>query len=90
MNKKELIQAAAEHSGMSQEEVGKVLNSILEGMKLTLKKGESVTLVGFGTFQVKTRAERRGHNPATGQTIQIPAKKMIRFKVSSALDVNSK
>ena len=90
MNKKELIQSAAAHSGMSQGEVEKALNSILESIGQSLKKGEPVTLVGFGTFQVKERAERNGYNPSTGSTMLIPAKKMIKFKVSSALVVDSK
>lgn len=88
MNKKELIQSAAAHSGMSQGEVEKALNSILESIGQSLKKGEPVTLVGFGTFQVKERAERNGYNPSTGGTMLIPAKKMIKFKASSALVVD--
>lgn len=90
MNKKELIQAAAEHSGMPQADIEKALNSILESMKLSLKKKESVTLVGFGTLQVKNRSERVGYNPSTGKTMQIPAKQVVRFKASSALELDSK
>lgn len=90
MNKKELIQSAAAHSGLLQGEVEKALNSILESIRLSLEKAEPVTLVGFGTFQIRERAERNGHNPSTGGSMLIPAKKMIRFKASSTLVVGSK
>lgn len=89
MNKKELVQAAAEYSGMPQEEVEKALNAILESMKQSLKKEEPVTLVGFGSFLVKNRAERKGHNPATGMSMQIPAKKVVKFKAGRALEIGS-
>lgn len=87
MNKKELIQAVAKHSGMPQEKVEKALNSALESIKKSLKEEEPVTLVGFGTFIVKERAGRVGHNPSTGQKIQIPAKKMVKFKPGKALEI---
>lgn len=90
MNKKELIQAAAEHSGMSQGDVEKALNSILESMKLSLKNEEPVTLVGFGSFQVRNRAERKGYNPSTGKSMQVPARKVVKFKAGSALEIGSK
>lgn len=90
MNKKELVQAAAEYSGMSQGEVEKALNAILESMKQSLKKEEPVTLVGFGTLQVKSHAARKGHNPSTGESMLIPAKKTVKFKASSVLEVGSK
>lgn len=87
MNKKELIQAAAEHSGMPQGEVEKVLNSVLESIKKSLKEEEPVTLVGFGTFMVMERSERVGHNPSTGQKMQIPAKKVVKFKPGKSLEI---
>lgn len=90
MNKKELIQVAAAHSGMPQGEVEKALNSILVSIMQSLKEQEPVTLVGFGTFQVRDRAERKGYNPSTGKKMQIPAKKMVKFKVSSTFVVDSK
>lgn len=87
MNKKELIQAAAEHSGMPQAEVEKALNSILESMKQSLNNEESVTLVGFGTFRVQERAARQGYNPSAGRKMQIPAKKIVKFKPGKALEI---
>lgn len=90
MNKKELIQTAAAHSGMSQAEMEKALNSILETIGQSMKKEEHVVLVGFGTFLVKERSARNGHNPSTGQVMQIPAKKMVKFKPGSGLDIETK
>jgi integration host factor, beta subunit len=89
MNKNELIQTAANLSGQSQAEVKQSLNAILESISQSLKKEESVVLVGFGTFTVKERPARTGHNPSTGKQMQIPAKKVIKFKPSSALDIDS-
>lgn len=89
MNKKELIQEAAVHSGMPHGEVEKALNSILSSIMQSLKKQEPVTLVGFGTFHVKDRAEREGYNPSTGKRMQIPAKKMVKFKSSSVFVIGS-
>lgn len=89
MNKNDLIQMAANLSGLSQAEVKQSLNAILESISQSLKKEESVVLVGFGTFAVKERPARTGHNPSTGKQMQIPAKKVIKFKPSSALDIDS-
>lgn len=89
MNKNDLIQTAANLSGQSQAEVKQSLNAILESISQSLKKEESVVLVGFGTFAVKERPARTGHNPSTGKQMQIPAKKVIKFKPSSALDIDS-
>ena len=90
MNKKELIQMAAAHSRMPQAEIEKALNSITECIKQSLQKEDPVILVGFGSFMVKERAARNGHNPSTGKPLQIPAKKMVKFKPGKALDIDSK
>lgn len=89
MNKNELIEMAANISGQSQAEVKLALNAIIESISQSLKKEESVVLVGFGTFAVKERAARSGHNPSTGKQMQIPAKKVIKFKPGKALDIAS-
>ena len=88
MNKKELIQEAAIRSGMSQADVEKVLNHIMDTVRDSLHKEEPVTLVGFGTFQVQERAARQGYNPSAGQKMQIPAKKIVKFKPGKALEIN--
>jgi DNA-binding protein HU-beta len=63
----------------------KALSSFVEGVGKTLKKGQRVTLVGFGTFSVSKRKTRRGRNPQTGKEIKIPAKKVAKFKPGKAL-----
>lgn len=89
MNKKDLIQSASAHSGMSRAEIEKALNSIIECIGQNLKKGDPVILVGFGTFQVQERCARQGLNPATKEIIRIPAKKVVKFKPGKGLDINS-
>lgn len=90
MNKKELIQKTALRSGLSQADVEKALNCAIETIGETLKKEETVILLGFGTFSVKERAARQGLNPATKQKMVIPAKKVIKFKPGKGLEVASK
>lgn len=89
MNKKDLIQMAANLSGQSQADLKLALNAVLESISQSFKKEEPVILVGFGTFAVKKRAARTGHNPFTGKQMQIPAKKVIKFKAGKALDLAS-
>ncbi|MEE9504839.1 MAG: HU family DNA-binding protein, partial [Thermodesulfobacteriota bacterium] len=64
---------------------GKALNSVIDGITKALKKGDSVTLVGFGTFSVSKRKARKGRNPQTGKEIKIPARKVAKFKAGSDL-----
>ena len=64
----------------------KALSSVLEGISDALKDGESVTLVGFGSFSIAARAARNGRNPQTGKSIQIPAKKVVKFKAGKSLN----
>lgn len=90
MNKKDLIQLAAADSGMSQKAIEDAFNSIFKCIGQSLKKEESVILIGFGTFAIQERAARTGFNPATKETIQIPAKKVVKFKAGKALEIDSK
>ncbi|MDP5324423.1 MAG: HU family DNA-binding protein [Litorivicinaceae bacterium] len=85
MNKAELIDAIAASAGLSKADAGKALDATLAAVTGALKGGDSVSLVGFGTFQVKERAARTGRNPQTGATIQIAAAKVPGFKAGKAL-----
>jgi DNA-binding protein HU-beta len=85
MNKAELISKISDDNGFSKGEAEKALNSVIEGVEDALKNGDSVTLVGFGTFSVSDRAARIGRNPQTGASIQIPAKKVVKFKAGKTL-----
>lgn len=89
MNKKDLILAAAADSGLPPKEVEQALNAILASIGQSLKKEESVILVGFGTFSIYERATRTGFNPTTKEKIQIPAKKVVKFKAGKALEIDS-
>ncbi|MDR9453396.1 MAG: HU family DNA-binding protein [Wenzhouxiangella sp.] len=80
MNKSELIDAIADDAGLSKADAGRALESTIGSITKALKKGDSVSLVGFGTFTVKHRAARTGRNPSTGETIQINASKNPSFK----------
>jgi Bacterial nucleoid DNA-binding protein len=85
VNKSELIDAIAADAGLSKADAGKALDATLNAVTGALKGGDSVSLVGFGTFQVKDRAARSGRNPQTGATIQIAAAKVPGFKAGKAL-----
>lgn len=85
MNKSELIDAIAAGSDISKAAAGRALDSMIGAITESLQKGESVSLVGFGTFGVKDRAARTGRNPQTGETIQIKAAKVPGFKAGKAL-----
>ena len=85
MNKSELIDAIAADAGLSKADAGKALDATLSSVTGSLKKGDTVSLVGFGTFQVKSRAARTGRNPQTGATIQIAAANVPGFKAGKAL-----
>jgi len=79
MNKAQLIEEVSDKIGLTKKETGNVVDAVTETITDTLSKGEKVTLVGFGTFQVMERKARTGRNPQTGETIQIPAKKVPKF-----------
>ncbi len=85
MNKGELIEKVAKNSGLSKTDAEKALASILDAIAEAVATGDKVTLIGFGTFSVSERAAREGRNPQTGETIQIPAKKIVKFKAGSKL-----
>jgi nucleoid DNA-binding protein len=79
VNKKDLVDLMADNAEISKATAEQALNALLDGVKESLKKGEKVTLVGFGTFSVSNRAARTGRNPQTGEAIQIAASKAPKF-----------
>ncbi|HHV59244.1 MAG TPA: HU family DNA-binding protein [Clostridiaceae bacterium] len=85
MNKTDLISAIAAKSGMSKKSSEIALNAVIESIQDALKAGEKVTLVGFGTFEVRKRAERKGRNPQTKEIITIPASFAPVFKAGKGL-----
>lgn len=85
MNKNEFIEAVANASDMSKADASKAVDAVISTITDTLKSGDSVTLVGFGTFLVRDREARAGRNPQTGETIQIAAAKVPAFKAGKAL-----
>ncbi|MBK7043460.1 MAG: HU family DNA-binding protein [Rhodanobacteraceae bacterium] len=85
MNKADIISSIADHAELSKADSGRALDAMIEVVKKALKKGDSVSLVGFGTFAVRKRAARTGRNPRTGATIKIKASKIPAFKAGKAL-----
>lgn len=85
MNKSELIDAIADKADISKAAAGRALEAVTESITAALKAGDSLTLVGFGTFSVKERAERTGRNPQTGNQITIAASKNPSFKAGKSL-----
>ena len=85
MNKSELVSRMAENAGITNAVAEKALAAALEAMADALAAGEKISLVGFGTFSTAQREAREGRNPASGKTITIPAKKVVKFKVGSTL-----
>lgn len=85
MNKSELINAVASKTALTKTKASEVIDTILESIKETLSSGDKVTLVGFGTFGVTKRNARKGHNPKTGASIDIPEKTVARFKAGTSL-----
>ena len=85
MTKAELIAKIAEKSGLSKADAGKALNATVESITAALKKGDKVALVGFGTFETRKRAARKGKNPQTGAEIKIPATTTPAFKAGKGL-----
>ena len=86
MNKSELVAAVAAKAGLSKVDAKKAVDAFVATVGATLKKGDKVALVGFGTFSVAKRAARQGINPATKATITIPAKKIAKFKAGADVD----
>ena len=85
MNKRELIDEVSGKVGITKKGAGNVIDAIVETITNALNKGEKVTLVGFGTFQVMERKARRGVNPQTRKSIQIPTKKVPKFRPGKSL-----
>ncbi len=85
MNKSELIEAIAKNADLSKAAAGRALDAAIAAVQQSLKKGNTVTLVGFGTFYVGKRAARSGRNPRTGATIKIKAAKVPKFRAGKAL-----
>ena len=85
MNKAELIEAVAKDAKISKADAGKAVNAMTTAVTKALKKGDSVTLIGFGTFKVTNRAARTGRNPQTGKEIKIAARKVPGFKAGKSL-----
>ena len=85
MNKNEFVAAIAEKSGLTKKDAEAALNAYTEVVTDALKAGDSVQLIGFGTFEVRERAARQGRNPHTGETIEIAAAKVPAFKSGKAL-----
>ena len=85
MNKTELIDKVAKEGALSKSAAEQVVNSVFSAIAEAMKSGDKVTLVGFGTFSTSERAAREGRNPKSGETINIPAKKVVKFKAGSKL-----
>ena len=85
MKKTELIQKAAQASGMSKKDIAQALDALLGTIEDTLAQGEGVQITGFGSFAVKEQAARTGRNPQTNETIEIPASRRATFSASKTL-----
>jgi DNA-binding protein HU-beta len=85
LTKSELIAKVAENTGMTKKDSGKAVDAVLESITKALGKGQKVSLVGFGTFDVRERAARKGRNPQTGKEIKIKARKVPAFKAGKGL-----
>ena len=85
MNKSDLVDAIAKSAEISKAAAGRALDATVESIKKALKKGDTVSLVGFGTFKVGKRAARNGRNPRTGATIKIKAAKVPKFSAGKGL-----
>ena len=85
MNKSELIKEVALKGRLSFREAADAVDAIIETIAETMHKGESITLVGFGSFVIQGRKARNGHNPATGGSMLIPAKRQVKFRPGSKM-----
>ena len=85
MNKAQLIDAMAEKAGLSKADAKKALDAFIGATTESLKGGDRVALIGFGSFSVSERSARTGRNPQTGKEIMIPAKKVVKFKAGAEL-----
>jgi nucleoid DNA-binding protein len=85
MTKPDLVARMAQEAELTKRQAEQVLDVLLEGIQTALSRGESVTVVGFGTFSVLARTSRKGRNPRTGQDIMIPARKIPKFSAGKGL-----
>lgn len=85
MNKSQLIDAIAKKSGLSKTDAKKSLEGFMETTRESLQSGDKIALIGFGTFSISERSAREGRNPQTGAKMNIPAKKVVKFKAGSEL-----
>jgi DNA-binding protein HU-beta len=85
MNKAELIEAMASHAGLSKADAKKALEGFTTATTKALKKGDRISLIGFGSFSISKRSARTGRNPQTGKEIQIAAKNVVKFKAGADL-----
>ncbi|MBO5379967.1 MAG: HU family DNA-binding protein [Clostridia bacterium] len=85
MNKTELIEVVAQNADLKKKDAEAAVNAVLAAIEDALVAGEKVQLIGFGTIEVKAKEERTGRNPATGETITIPASKQIKFSAGKTL-----
>ena len=85
MNKTDLVNSVAEMAEISKTDAGRAVDAVFDSIEGALKKGEKVTLVGFGTFEVRERKARTGRNPKTKEAIKIPASRTPAFKVGKSL-----
>ncbi len=90
MNKTELINQVAEMTEMTKKDAGRAVDAVFEAISQSLKRGDKVQIIGFGNFEVRERAARKGRNPQTGKEIQIAASKVPAFKPGKALKENVK
>lgn len=86
MNKKELVNSVSETTGVSKSDTRKTLEAIIEAVSAEMQKNEKVIILGFGTFSVKDKAARMSIHPQTMQPLELPAKKVVRFKPSQYLN----
>ncbi|GAB6440871.1 HU family DNA-binding protein [Bacillus luti] len=85
MNKTELIQAVSEQAALSKKDAGVAVDAVFNSILESLKSGDKVQLIGFGNFEIRERAARKGRNPQTGEEIEIAASKVPAFKPGKAL-----
>ncbi len=85
MNKAELIEAVAARADLTKTDAGSAVDAVFGAIESSLSRGDSVSLIGFGTFSVSDRAARTGRNPRTGETIQIAASRAAKFKAGKGL-----
>ena len=84
MNREGLVKFVSDKAGITQKAAGETVNAVLEGISSALEKGDSLSLIGFGSFKVVKRAAREGRNPRTGEKINIPASKSVKFTPGKA------